>query len=905
MAQSIELKAKGVYSHQNFLSEVPPGALRRAAECVIDREGLIEPRRGRRVYGSVASPNTSIRSLIPYENALIEHHGTILKRDSGGGFFIPYDGTFQEPPAGRIRGAEANGNLYIPTAAGMLKLDGITSTWKPPGTPRPLDGTATLTGSSGFLADQTSVGYRAVLFYTDAKNNEIVSAPSQRLVVSNTVGGAATRNVSLTWFLPTGLTTGHSYRLYRSAATPDLDSAPSDELQLVKESKITSSDLTAGMITAVDSTPDGLRGAALYTNPSQEGIQNANDLPPFATDLCLFESQQVLFAFNVKSRHRYLLSLLGVGTPAFGSVVATGASITSGSAVVTGLSSTTGVRPGMRPKNVANIPGNARVLTVDSASQVTLTVNATGTASSQVVQFEDVIRVAARNYFAWDGDAGNGGAATSDANGVDFVYVSGGSASENIEGTALALVRAINGDALNTQVYAFYTSGFEDLPGGLLFEERGIGGDLFFVSGTAGSAFSPALTALDSTEKSDNNEEPGGIRFSKPGQPEAWPLGNLIRTGRRPIRRGLALRDGVFAFADKIYRLSGNSLTDLDTFDTTTRIRGADTARVFNDQIFTYSDQGLVSISDGEGGVKVVSRPIERDLLRVSSDNFPQFEDIASAWTSESDRKYYLAVPDSVSDTVPTKVWVYNAFTSAWTEEFKDWTCGVSNPADDKLYLGNFSSGAIYQERKSFDRLDFADEEFSATIVSAAGTVLTLSSTVNCLPGRLIKQEFRESVILEVIDATQVRVADEILWLSAASSIFAPIVSIWEWLPNDGANAGIQKQFPEVTMLFQSADFRIVNIGFATNAIPSFTDVACPSVDTLGGWGEAPWGELPWGVPQRGEQPIRQYTPRPYQRAHWISIRARVDEVFSSFACSGLSIQLEGMTSRYANSARR
>src|SRR6266498_1509103 len=60
-----------------------------------------------------------------------------------------------------------------------------------------------------------------------------------------------------------------------------------------------------------DSLPDSLLGAALYTNPQQEGILQANIQPPSARDICEFKG--CLFYANVSLPPRVIATLLSVG----------------------------------------------------------------------------------------------------------------------------------------------------------------------------------------------------------------------------------------------------------------------------------------------------------------------------------------------------------------------------------------------------------------------------------------------------------------------------------------------------------------------------------------------------------------------------------------------------------------
>lgn len=124
-------------------------------------------------------------------------------------------------------------------------------------------------------------------------------------------------NVIVDITLPEDVTTNYLVQLYRSSisqatgATVLSDLIANDEMQLVYEAYITAAQIIAGEVQILDITPDAFRGANLYTNESTgEGISQANDLPPFATDINRFKNS--IFYANTRTRHRKLLSLIGV-----------------------------------------------------------------------------------------------------------------------------------------------------------------------------------------------------------------------------------------------------------------------------------------------------------------------------------------------------------------------------------------------------------------------------------------------------------------------------------------------------------------------------------------------------------------------------------------------------------------
>ncbi len=94
--QTLNMQMKGLYTHPNQLSEVPPGALLKAKNMVLDREGIIESRRGLAQYGTII--NQTVNNLFNYQSRLLAHYGTTMSYDSNGsGAWTPYSGTFSAP----------------------------------------------------------------------------------------------------------------------------------------------------------------------------------------------------------------------------------------------------------------------------------------------------------------------------------------------------------------------------------------------------------------------------------------------------------------------------------------------------------------------------------------------------------------------------------------------------------------------------------------------------------------------------------------------------------------------------------------------------------------------------------------------------------------------------------------
>lgn len=891
MALITRLKIAGVATHKNRMSEVREGALAVAESILIDRESLAEPRRGNpfedSTFSSIFAPGDTFGRLIAYGGKILAHGDGALKRQDAVDTWTPYvGGSFDVPDVGfRVHDAQANGSLYMTSDVGIQKLDDVAGSPRLAGTPRPLDLQGSLTGSSGYLEDDTAVGYKSVLYYTDAQGVDIVSAPSATLVVQNTVGGGATRNVALTCYIPSGLSTSYYWKVFRSEQTEDADDPPSDELQLVASGQLSSANISAGSFTVTDSTPDSLRGEKLYTSPSLEGPAQANDQPPLARDICSFLGL-MLYA-NVTGKHRFFLNLLGTGTTAL-RFVSDNVATTNLSAVVTSVATTTTLRVGMKVKAAVGIPSTARILSIDSGTQITMTVQATATGARDV-EFQDVVRVDTVEYFA---------ASATVAGSKEFLLSTSGTASQNIENTARAFGFVVNQNA-SARVFVFYDSPFDGFPGQMRIEERAIGGAEFQLSSTATEAFSPTLPSTDSgAQVSLADRRPNFLVPSKDGQPESVPIGSGFPCGTTPIRRVLALRESAIVLSDVVGILSGTGRDNISysELDSTTRLIAPESAVVVNDAVYAMSNQGVVRISPQ--GVTIASRDIERDLIRLS--RLSNFATLAFAVGYETDRSFILAVPTDESDTQCTFIWRYHAFTDAWTHAIASVSCGVVDPSTDQLLLADQDASLVRRERKTFTRTDYADDALTVAITSSSGTTVNLSDASLLLPRDLLVQGANEVRIASLV-GNALTMASTATWSNGAATAYRPIDCVIELLPFTGGEPALMKQFTELHLVFREAEFLGLDVAFANDFFPNFdygvtVGVADP---------QSAWSDLPMGSDPQNEQIIRVFVPREVQRCHWMRARLTFSICRESMAFAGYTYKTRAMSSRFrgANAA--
>lgn len=555
---------------------------------------------------------------------------------------------------------------------------------------------------------------------------------------------------------------------------------------------------------------------------------------------------------------------------------------------------TSTLRVGMRVVGTG-VQAGTTIVSIDSISSITVTPATTATATV-ALEFQDIFRITqgltTLSYYATS--------ATNVAN-HEFKVFLDGTPGSNIQNTCQELLKVINEDSTNDFVYGYYQSGPEDLPGLMLFLERNIGGLEFSFTSTAGLFFNPTLDNTGTNDVSSNDAKPNRAYIAKPGQPEAVPPLQFLPVGSEnfPILRGIALRESIFVLKDDgIFKITGNDVASFQVtlFDSSAKLRAPETAVVLNNQIYCFSDQGIIIVS--ETGVQIISRPIETTLLELSSSLFPLFDDNAFAISYESDRKYIFYCMSDVDDIYPTQAFVYNTLTNSFTRWPLSRSCGIVFTLDNKLYSANQDDLYVYKERKNFDRTDYADNEYNVMIVSFDETTVTLASTTNLAEGDLLKQGDLEASIVSVDSSTDITVDDSLTWLAGAAKVYQAIQPVVQWAQNTAANPGVLKQFSECTVFFKDATIKTIDIGFQTAFDDSFDTVVIDTGSSQG-WGLFPWGERPWGIGGGRPLPVRTYVPLEKQRAPWINFKISNKEAWSTFSLTGISVQIDSMGQRF------
>jgi hypothetical protein len=836
-------KLVGLASQYSPLS-MSPGALLRANDCSMRRENVIEDRRGYKLYATLSA---NAKTLLNYNNRVIAHRGTTLEYDNGSGTFASYSGSYSEPTGKRIRACEAFSNLYITTSEGIKVLSDLAGTsGRLAGIPRALDISYSLAGSSGFLSDTKQCAYRCVVQKTDANSNVHTGYPSQRLWVTNSAGG--TRNVTLTSYLPTECVAGDKISFYRTEQFAGVsEDLAGDEMGLVYIYELTATEISAGLVTFTDIVVDALRGATLYTSPSQEGIAQANDRPPLACDVAEFKDH-VLYA-NTQTKQRLFSTLLSVSQMGRATTADT-----NSTDQLTNIADTTNIVAGWKVEGTG-IPVGTTVSSI-VGSTVTLSAAASATAAGVSVKFytNRTVTLAGTAYNFGSTEILTGA-------GSPQVQVSTTAvAAADIDLTARSFIKVINRCTANTLVYAYYLSGPDDTPGQMMFEERGLGASAFTIQASHSSLTSqfsanlPVVTATTTQCTSTNDVRLNYIYVSKKQQGEHVPTLNYLPVGKasKAILRIISLRDSVIVIKeDGVFRVFGEVFSQMSVtaIDKTVICASADSVVELANQVIMLSNQGVVLIS--ETGAQVISRDIEPDIAPLLQSTYLATNAIGLGY--ESERSYYLSTLTTATDTAANQTLVFNIFTKTWVVHTYAFNAAVI--VGDKMVFTKASDPKVYQERKSYDDTDYADPESTITLVSISGSTITFTISGSApLSGWVVLQGTTGIAIDTVTEVAGLYTAvlreePPSSWAAGSATLYPAVnmdIEFHSWTSEAGP--GMLKQ--------------VRGVGFLTDDIPgnnsvsllaaTFTSNFDPELEEIeieqpgAGWGAA-WGSSPWG----------------------------------------------------------
>lgn len=835
-----------------------------------------------------------------YQNKVLVHRGTTVSYDNGSGTFADYSGSYSAPTGLKMRAVDAFSNLYFTTSLGVKVFSDITGTAaRLAGAPRALDPSYTLTGSTGFLADTYQCAYRCVIKRTDSQSNVVTGYPSQRLWVTNSAGGA--RNVILTTYLPSECIATDVIQFYRTEQVSGVSSDGSgDEMGLVYQYELVSADISAGYVTFTDSVTDTLRGATLYTSPSQEGIGQANDRPPLAKDLCLYKSNYMLYA-NTQTKQRLSFTLVGATGLGFATTGDTHTSTT-----LDNVANVTNLAIGWKVEGT-NIPANTTIANIVGTT-VTLSLAATGTSAGQAVRFytNKTVTFAGSTYSFGSTEISSGA-------GSPQVLVSvTGVAAVDIDLTARSMVRVVNRYASNTVAYAYYLSGPDDLPGQMLTEEKGVGASAFTIacnSSVVSGMFFPAapVSPATSTKSSSSGSiQKNALFYSKSQQGEHVPPLNFLPVGpaSKNILRVIGLRDSAIIIKEEgVYRLTGETPQSFSIVpvDLTVRCVAAESVVALSNQVIMLSNQGVVSIS--ESGVEVISHAIEPELIPLLP--VTALPDYTTGVAYESERSYFLSTITQSSDTAANQTLVYNTQTKTWVKHSYPIETAIVEPSADKLYFTKPSISKIYIERKDFADTDFADPESDITILTLSGSTctFTISSATPDVGWAILQGTTHLNIeTLTVIPGGySATLSDDppSSWTVGAATIYPSVGADWEyhgWTAE--GQPDLLKQCSAIAVLTDD----ITGANSVTSLVATFSSNFDPEKEEITieqpgqGWGGL-WGSSPWGG-TGDDFGYPTYVPRNKQYCARLYVGVKHKNAREKLSCAGIAFSFNQASDR-------
>ena len=917
--QHLDLKINGLFVNPSTFSDVPVGAASQADNIVIDRENRADSRRGFNFYGnSLGTVNTL--SLFQFGENLVVHNsdGSMWYDSDGEGTWVQYSGTFAVPSSdagSRIRSIQANKSLYLTTSLGIYKTDKLTNSPYQAGAPKGLGGTAVTTGTTGFMTNDTYVGYQIFWGYYDANNVFIQGPNSETVVVGNETGGP----IGTFGTIVGGA--GYTNGTYTAVPLTGGTGSGATAVVTVAGNIVSAITLTAGGsgyrpndILSASNTHLGGTGSGFSVPISTitGGTANVNVtflIPKGVTTNWVYqvyrtlESTDFLLDPNATPSEDFYLTYqsspsntdLSNGYISFTDITPDNL---LGAFSYTSQSQQTVSQANWQPpfaQDIAyfkNYTFYANTRTLQSMSQTLIS-----TEPSLGLQIGDIITFT---------DSTTGHTFTLTAASAEnetignFQLYNTGDPALDITNTSQSLLRILNTYASNTFLVGYYLSGFSQLPGQLYFQKLNLDAGVFYVTSSRTTAWSPAIASSGTTNGSQNDVYPNRLFYSKELQPDAVPLLNYLNVGSdvEPIVRILALREGLMILKkDGVYRLSGTSPANwyLELVDSSVQIIAPNSADILNNYIYFLSSIGVVQCS--ESGVGLNSRPVEILLLEnISPVTFPNVASICAGVGYDSDKKYILGMPTSSTDTICTQQYTYNYITQQWTRWTRPMTCGIVNIADDRLYLGGaYTStlgGFVYQERKNYLNTDLADEQFTINITGISQYTLTVASTTNLAAGQAIVQSASSSTstIVSVVDSTHIVVEDLLTsWTTGTAICYNPINNVFTTIQLDCGNSGLVKHVFDVSFLFSQTSFNSMNCSFISDYTSQNYNTTLTVIDQ-NSWGDFPWGTVPWGGGSTGQRRISTKPPRQVARHNWLILTLTNDQCFTNFGLSGISM---------------
>jgi len=909
-------EATGLKTHGNPMSQ-PKGSCRELKNWETTRDNVYRVPRGRNTYSDDTTlPNSTVDVPMQYDSRLFLHYvnNTIYYDSNGAGTFakvlnIDTTDSFVSPDTiFKVDSLEYNENMYITTNEGIKKIDRLGGTFRKAGAPKGLGADIRFTSpiAGTWLVDTNYVAYRHVWSISDYNDNKIVGAPSERQEVQNTTGGTVA--VELRIYIPDDITTDHMLELYRT--TDGATSQPENE-QLVYQIQPSASDITNGYIIIDDITPASFRGAKLYTNTTQEGIEQANEIAPLARTIDKYKNYMVYG--NINNLHRLYTSLISITGLSAGVSTLT---ISDGTTTFTlGCYAPLGAFAVTATANngVGLIRLTIGAHTLQNGDWVRVTdvggtVEANGLWEVSGVTATTIDLVGSAYVNAWT--AGGSVSRYEDIGATPrFILHTAGTTAQNIDDTARSIVRCINQAVGNTIIYAYITSNVEDPPGKMMFTNKTLRDVAFYLtvnSAATGASFSPIIPTAGTTYISTNDRLPNAIMWSKANEPEAVPLINIeyVGSSNDAILKVVGLRDAIFIIKENegIYQLTGEAAPfNVDEFDGTVKCLQKESIAKGQNAIFMMSNLGYVKISNT--GVEVIGRDNEyKDLKPILNTGF---DSSGKGWFYEDEKTYKTATMLNEESTAKDIVKVYNVFNGAWSQEehgvnTNDGNIGGGIVIKSIEYTYGVAGRTIFKERKSFTRLDQATPDItnSITNIDAVNNIVTLNTNVVIPIESILAQVVGGTTyykrVIAITDVNKLTLNNVNNLAVAACTIIPGIVSELEYNPVHCGSPFVEKFLMQLFLQFDADETAIENIILEIRTDKSTTPIEINMTDLPSNFWGLSWSGI-WGTYNEVDK-FLTWATKEHSRCTILYVKVKHQAAQKQCALAGFAVDYEAIS---------
>jgi hypothetical protein len=656
-----------------------------------------------------------------------------------------------------------------------------------------------LAGSSGWMPNDSQVAYRVLFGLKGDANEFFLGAPSGRTLATNSTGG--TRDVTIRVTVPPNVGTAHFYQIYRTLPSAGDDIDPGDEMYLIYEDFVTTTDITNGYIEFTDRVPNGNGGAALYTNESQQTDAQANFPCEAATSSIgageLETFAGCVWASSYKPRSSIELTLLAVLTDTGLNARSFTGDYAIGSPVISNVSSFTGIAVGQYVVASGILPFPAYIISINTgAGTITVDQNAASNATGAASTAGDVITIAGVEYYA---------STTESIPSRYFLVSTDASAAKAVRLTAESLVRVVNRSTSTVNVSMKYVSGVNQLPGRMLIFARSDRASTYTVQADShGMAFYPNITTAQTIL---SKEDQSLVVFSKPDEPMAFPPLNFFKMpGNAKVLGLAALRAALLVWTDKgLYRITGvygnfsSEIVDASvTLASTTTNPGLGVV-VIDNIAYGLTDKGLVAAT--EAGAVIVSDPVA---------NYLQNSTITTARLSAHQGDGLVFVPTTFCTLV------FHSKTGIWTAFPSVYKCGVYDFSTLRMALQDGATSRRARDA-TYQAANLYDSDAAVTIDSISSNDVTLSSAPSgWAVGDLLIQGGNTQVIAAIVGAVAT-VEDGSVYSPGGATVRIGYTCSVTYCPVGDNSNTLNKHLRYVNLLFDGAPISSSALGTFDN----------------------------------------------------------------------------------------